>query len=118
MTRMRWLVADDNDADRSEVTGAIRDADPGASIVEVRDGAHAVRELSKGHTFDAVLTDLRMPYCTGHDVVRVARQAGVQVIAVMTGLTALAPRDVTVLSKGRGMRDRVAALVPRQAAVA
>lgn len=93
---MRWLVADDDEVCRAVAARAIRDGDPAAHIVQVTDGAKAIRELD-ARQFDAVITDVRMPGATGHDVVNVARSLGVRVVCVMTGMAGLAPLDCRVI---------------------
>lgn len=96
---MRWLLADDNDLDLQIARRAMLDAYPGVSIVEVSTGREAIQEILNGD-FDGVLTDVQMPSGTGHHVVDVARAKRVPVIAVMTGLVALAPQSVPILDKG------------------
>lgn len=96
---MHWLLADDNDLDLQIARRALLQADPYASIVEVSTGRDAIREILAGD-FDGVLTDVQMPSGTGHHVVDVARARRVPVIAVMTGLVALAPQSVPILDKG------------------
>ena len=115
---MRWLIADDNEFDLRAASAAVLRADPAASIVEVGTGARAIRELDAG-SFDAVLTDVRMPGgVTGHDVVRVARDCGVQMIAIMTGTPGLAPLGVDVIEKGPRLFQGVADFAPPASAVA
>ncbi len=115
---MRWLIADDNEMDLRAARGAVLRADPAASIVEVHTGARAIHELDGGH-FDALLTDVRMPGgITGHDVVRVARDCGVGMIAIMTGTPGLAPLGVEVIEKGPRLIQAVMDFAPRAASVA
>lgn len=83
------LIADDDAGIRTVLGMAIRTSDRSFEIVEAATGDEAIARVSgdlRGELY-AVLTDYSMPpgRKTGVDVVRVASEAGVSKIAIMTG---------------------------------
>jgi CheY-like chemotaxis protein len=66
----RFLIVDDDPAAVRGMTQLL--TDDGHVVSPFTGGAAAVDALSR-HSFDAVVTDLEMPYVDGHAVVRAAR---------------------------------------------
>ncbi len=79
----RMLVVDDEET----VRWALRELfmSDGWEVHGAEDGEDATRKLREGH-YDFVITDLKMPGCSGVDVVREARQRNPHVgVMVLTG---------------------------------
>ncbi len=66
MTQMTVLLADDEDTLRDNLAEVLRDE--GFDIIACRDGTEAHQAL-KQNTFDAIITDLRMPGMCGMDLI-------------------------------------------------
>jgi CheY-like chemotaxis protein len=67
----RFLVVDDDPASVKGI--ALLLIDDGHEVVQFTAGADAVEALSR-ETFDAIVTDLEMPYVDGYEVMRAARE--------------------------------------------
>jgi diguanylate cyclase (GGDEF)-like protein len=79
----RVLIVDDSPIVRALVGGYLRNA--GFSVEEAGDGAEALRRL-ESHTFDVIITDLRMPELDGFGLLEAVKRknAGPEVI-LLTG---------------------------------
>lgn len=66
LSGLKLLVVEDNTVNRRVFTTSLAAA--GASVSEVEDGKQALKALSAGREFDAVVMDLHMPELSGVDV--------------------------------------------------
>lgn len=99
-SRVRVLVADDDPQLLDMVCQAVEVF--GADVVRVGTGGELLEKIANAGPFDAIVTDISMPWMTGLHVMHAARTAGVSVpVIVMTAL-----RDVD-------LPERVAALGAR-----
>jgi CheY-like chemotaxis protein len=108
--RARILVAEDDPTFGDDVAKVLRL--DGHDVVRVMDGADALGRLaSEGQSFDLLLCDLLLPRRSGFEVVREAKQLGLEVpILVMTGVYAQA-REIAAL-RGLGVAGYVHKSVP------
>jgi two-component system, response regulator PdtaR len=130
----RYLIVDDNEALAENVAEILRDA--GDQAVVAHSGPEAL-ELLRQESFDALLTDMRMPGMDGAALVREARSAdpGLPAIVITAftrdaGLSAMrAQAPLAVLPKpvpvsrllellARARRDGLVAIVEDDAALA
>jgi CheY-like chemotaxis protein len=131
----RYLIVDDNVAFAENIAEIIGDAgDAEAMIAE--SGARAVA-LAKSHTFDVLVSDMRMPLMNGAQLVHSIRRVdpglpailvtaytGDEALAVARaeGLLAILPKPVPVRRLidllGRARRDAVVAIVEDDVAMA
>ena len=86
--RPRIVVADGEAGARAGVTGALRDALPGAEVLEAGDGRRAW-ELVAGGTVDLLLADAALPGCDGVELARLVRGSpaslGTYVVLLVAG---------------------------------
>jgi len=78
-----WLLVEDDENDVFLMQRALRRADPGASLHRVRDGGEAKEYLLGEHRFSdrslypipfVILSDLKMPRCSGLELVQWLRR--------------------------------------------
>ncbi len=82
-TGMRFLIADDEDVVRTYLEELM--LDEGHIVMAVRDGEEAMAALDTGF-FELMFTDINMPYASGLDVLRYAREANINTaIVIITG---------------------------------
>ena len=110
----RFLVVDDDDGIRRLVATVLRrrqiDAD------EARDGREAIEKLSET-SYAALVLDLMMPICTGHEVLAFLREQHIErkCVVIMTAAGTRGTRDLDlslvhrVLHKPFELQDIVAA---------
>ncbi|HEX7240817.1 MAG TPA: ATP-binding protein [Longimicrobiaceae bacterium] len=83
--RLRILIVDDDEVDRTAVRRALRAAGIDAEVSEAEDVAGALEAL-RGTELDCVLLDFQLPGGDGTRVLREARAAGLQApIVMLTG---------------------------------
>lgn len=81
----RILVADDEADQRFLLHRALRHA--GNDVVMACDGGELLDQIAEGGTFDAIVTDINMPWMQGLQVLASARGAGLTTpVLVVTGL--------------------------------
>ncbi|MGD8451142.1 MAG: response regulator [Phycisphaerae bacterium] len=79
----RILVAEDEDIIRETISDVL--AKGGALTTMARDGQEALAMIRSQH-FDLVVSDIKMPYCTGYEVFAAARQANIHCpVILVTG---------------------------------
>lgn len=79
----RILVAEDEDIIRETISDVL--AKGGALTTMARDGQEALAMIRSQH-FDLVVSDIKMPYCTGYEVFAAARQASIHCpVILVTG---------------------------------
>ncbi len=99
--RLAVLVVDDDAAMRSLLSDEL--AARGFDCVVVESGERALDELSRGASFDVVVTDLSLPGVSGHDVCRQIHVSHPHVpVIVMTGYGSI---DVAVAMIRAGAAD-------------
>lgn len=82
----RILVADDEADQRFLLHRALRHA--GNEVVMASDGGELLDKIADGGHFDAIVTDINMPWMQGLQVLASARGAGLETpVLVVTGLT-------------------------------
>lgn len=79
--RLTVLVADDEDDALARMVSMIRRADPGAHIIQARDGYDALRQAeiadSRGQPVDLAVLDYVMPHFLGPEVARILTTRGI-----------------------------------------
>jgi CheY-like chemotaxis protein len=129
-----YLLVDDNEAFAENLAEILRDR--GDEVTIANSGAGAV-ELARGRAYDALLTDMRMPFMDGTQLVHAIRQVdpGLPALVVTAyigdealasarheGLLAALPKPVPVegllLLLGRARRDGLVAIVEDDEALA
>ncbi len=95
----RILVADDDPDVLESVADTLERA--GTSVVRVTDGCDLLAEMADGGPFDAIVTDIAMPWMNGLQATHSARYAGLATpIVVMTALQdASIPDSVRALGR-------------------
>lgn len=84
-TVLKVLLVDDDEVDRMATVRALHDAEVRVDVREVDRGLETFAVLA-AHAFHCVILDLRLPDCDGADLVRRARNAGMDLpIIVLTG---------------------------------
>ncbi len=74
--RRHVLVAEDNDEMRKVIAELVASLD--LDVTAVSSGSELVRVLTEGPSVDLIVTDVRMPWMTGHQVAQSARNSGIQ----------------------------------------
>lgn len=81
----RVLVADD-DLEMLDIAAGIAE-EHGAKVVRATNGADLIQYLAGASQFDLLITDVSMPWMSGVQAARAARNAGMQTpVIVMTAL--------------------------------
>jgi DNA-binding NtrC family response regulator len=113
---IKVLVVDDDDVDRMAVRRALKATGLDASITEADSAEAALARLAKEH-FDCTLLDYRMPGSDGLDVVRAARERGLQTPFVM--LTGFGDEQTAVELMKAGAADYIpkSSLTPERLAL-
>ena len=104
MTALKILVVDDDDVDRMAVRRALKQTGLDATVTEAHDAASALAMLARQH-FDCTLLDYRMPGSDGLDVVRSAREKGLQTPFIM--LTGFGDEQTAVELMKAGAADYI-----------
>jgi DNA-binding NtrC family response regulator len=87
MQRTRILLADDDDAMRALLAGALRRA--GVDVVEACGGAELLERLAGGLTsepplrFDLIISDVRMPGCDGLYILASLRHLSIETPVIL-----------------------------------
>lgn len=90
------LIVDDLPFDAELTRRVLESCKPAHDIVIVSDGEEALRELEKGHDFDVVLLDLKLPKIDGFEVLK-----------ELSSKPFLSEIPVVVLSNSRSEADRM-----------
>ncbi|MEW5962519.1 MAG: response regulator transcription factor [Pseudomonadota bacterium] len=92
---MKILVVDDHVLIREALRGVLMELEPGATVVEARDGRQAIARTAECPPPDLVLLDIRLPDRDGLDVLAEVRERWPQIAVVMLS----ADQDKATISK-------------------
>jgi PAS domain S-box-containing protein len=101
---MRFLIVDDNPADRELISRCLRQAFPDVELVEVGDSDRFARALDEGG-FDLILTDYLMGWTDGLAVLREVQERMPDMPVVM--VTGSGSEEVAVEGMKAGLSDYV-----------
>lgn len=96
---MKILVVDDHVLIREALRGVLMELEPGATVVEARDGRQAIASTAECPPPDLVLLDIRLPDRDGLDVLAEVRERWPQIAVVMLS----ADQDKATISKALGL---------------
>ena len=91
------LIAEDEKILRELVTGALRDE--GCDVTSTGSGNRALEQLGK-HTFDLLITDIRLPGTSGMDLLEAARRQSPDVAVILITAYASVEQAVDALKNG------------------
>jgi DNA-binding response OmpR family regulator len=84
--RRRYLVADDDESCRTLLELAL--STPDSEVLVATDGGELLTLIAEEGPFDAVVTDINMPWMQGLQVLATVREAGLTTpVLVVTGMT-------------------------------
>ncbi len=115
--RVRILVVDD-DLIAAEVAVAILE-DAGYGVALVQSGAAAMGALVDGQAYDAVVSDMNMPHCSGLDLFKALRERGAFLPFILLSgddpavLLQREPRLDACLAKDRYLENTLSAALGR-----